>query len=82
MADRGMDIHADLRRSYKHGQTGGGEKMHSWIHNMYIEILINKANEGVRGAVTVCVSGWDWRPGGPGFESCCGNFASELWRRH
>ena len=20
----------------------------------------------------------DWRPGGPGFESCCGNFASEL----
>ena len=22
----------------------------------------------------------DWRPGGPGFESCCGNFASELWQ--
>ena len=23
---------------------------------------------------------WDWRPGGPGFESCCDNFASELFR--
>ena len=22
----------------------------------------------------------DWRPGGPGFESCCGNFAVELWQ--
>ena len=22
----------------------------------------------------------DWRPGGPGFESRCGNFASELWQ--
>ena len=25
------------------------------------------------------VGALDWRPGGPGFESCCGNFASELW---
>ena len=22
----------------------------------------------------------DWQPGGPGFESCCDNFASELWQ--
>ena len=22
----------------------------------------------------------DWRPDGPGFESRCGNFASELWQ--
>ena len=22
----------------------------------------------------------DWRPGGPGFESSCCNFASELWQ--
>ena len=22
----------------------------------------------------------DWRLGGRGFESCCGNFASELWQ--
>ena len=22
----------------------------------------------------------DWRPGGPGFESGCGYFASELWQ--
>ena len=26
------------------------------------------------------VSALDWRPGGPGFESCCGNFGSELWQ--
>ena len=25
---------------------------------------------------------WDWRPGGPGFECRCGNFASELWKFH
>ena len=28
------------------------------------------------------VSVLDWRPGGPGFESRCGNFASELWQFH
>ena len=22
----------------------------------------------------------DWRPGGPAFESCCDNLASELWQ--
>ena len=24
----------------------------------------------------------DWRPGGPGFESSCGNFALDLWQFH
>ena len=34
----------------------------------------------VGGAMTVWVRALDWRPGGPGFESRCGNFASELWQ--
>ena len=32
------------------------------------------------GAVTESFRSLDWRPDGPGFESCCGNFASELWQ--
>ena len=32
-------------------------------------------------AVAEWVRALDWRPGeGPGFESCCGNFPSELWQ--
>ena len=30
--------------------------------------------------MTEWVRALDWRPGGPGFESCVGNFASELWQ--
>ena len=32
------------------------------------------------GTVAEWVRAWDWRPGGPGFESHCGNFAPELWQ--
>ena len=32
------------------------------------------------GAVAERVTALDWRPGGPGFESPCGNFTSELWQ--
>ena len=28
----------------------------------------------------VCKTEVDWRPGGPGFESRCGNFPSDLWQ--
>ena len=33
-------------------------------------------------AVAEFVRALDWRPGGPGFEALCGNFASELWQFH
>ena len=33
-----------------------------------------------------CSTEWaralDWRPGGPGFKSCCGKLASDLWQFH
>ena len=32
------------------------------------------------GVVAEWVRALDWRPGGPGFESRCANFASELWQ--
>ena len=32
------------------------------------------------GAVAEWVRALDWRLGDPGFESCCGNFTSELWQ--
>ena len=32
------------------------------------------------GAVAESVRALNWQPGGPGFESRCGNFASELWQ--
>ena len=32
------------------------------------------------GAVAEWVRVLDWRQGGPGFESCWGNFALELWQ--
>ena len=34
----------------------------------------------VGGEVAEWVRALDWRPGGPGFESLCGNFGSELWK--
>ena len=33
-----------------------------------------------RGVVAESVRALDWQPGGPGFESHCGNFVSELWQ--
>ena len=36
--------------------------------------------EQKRGGGDEWVRALDWRPGGPGFESRCGNFASELWQ--
>ena len=35
---------------------------------------------GTSDAVAEWLRALDWRPGGPGFESCCGNFVSELWQ--
>ena len=32
------------------------------------------------GVVAERVRALDWQPGGSGFESRCGNFASELWQ--
>ena len=31
-------------------------------------------------AVSEWVRTYDWRPGGPGLESHCGDFVSELWQ--
>ena len=36
-------------------------------------------NVSLKDTLAECVTALDWRPGGPGFESLCDNFASELW---
>ena len=43
-------------------------------------LIMGTANK-LGGAVAERVRAFDWRPGGPGFESRYeGNFASELWQ--
>ena len=42
---------------------------------LHTSVCVHHAAGGV---VAEWVRVQDWRPGGPGFESCCGNFASEL----